>query len=72
MSKDTVTLSPEEYLLEVANAQGIACTSVSDGFVLLFTRKIVEGIIARMGESKQDKAVVFIKRHDLSPPEKMD
>ena len=68
----TIAKTPEEFLLEVANAEGIACSTVTDGHVLIFTRKILMGMLAKMDETDADRTIVFVKRHDFPPPDKAD
>jgi len=63
----TIAKSPEEYLLELADAEGIACSTVADGHVLIFTRRIVENMLAKMNESNAERTIVFVKRHDFNP-----
>lgn len=59
------TDDPAEYLIEAANREGIACASVSDGHVLIFTKKHLENVLATMAQSGQEKCIVFVKRQEF-------
>lgn len=51
-----------DYLLELADRDGIAVTSVTDGHVFVLTRKHVQGILKMMDDKVTDRAVIFVKR----------
>lgn len=55
-----------EYLVELAKAQGIACATVKDGHVLVFTKAHLEMLLAAMAEKQQDKCIVFVKRPEFN------
>ena len=52
-----------EFLLANADINGVACATVKDGHVLVFTEAALQGLLARVGADK--KLVVFIKRPDM-------
>lgn len=54
-----------EFLLELAEKTGVACSTVKDGHVLIFTKKHLEGLLATINESGQDKCIVLVKRPDF-------
>ncbi len=49
-----------EYLKALADVQGVACASVTDGHVLIFKKWKLEEILKAIGE--KDQAVVFVQR----------
>lgn len=51
-----------DYLMELAEQQGVACTSVTDGHILVFTKRQIEAILFKINETNQDKCVVFVQR----------
>lgn len=52
-----------EFLIEMCNRSGVACSSVKDGQVFLFKRSVLEKIIA----NNLDKELIsiFVKRPDV-------
>lgn len=52
-----------EFLLEQAKATGVACSTVKDGHVLVFTRKHLQHILSSMND--QNEVIVFVKRPDF-------
>ena len=52
-----------EYLSKVLDAQGVACSTVSDGHVLMFKRSTLQGLLDKHPEN--DKFVIFVKRQDF-------
>ena len=54
-----------DFLLELAEKTGIACSTVKDGHVLIFTKNHLEGLLKAINDSGQDKCVVFVKRPDF-------
>lgn len=56
-----------EYLMEMAKHQGgVACATVKDGHVLVFSRQALEGLLAQCEAKQSDKVVVFVKRADMA------
>jgi len=53
------------YLLEAAEKQGIACSTVKDGHVFVLTKLHLLAILSAMDEKKTDKAVLFVKKPGL-------
>jgi len=51
-----------ESLMNDAEENGVACRSVDDGHILVFTKRQVEAILSKMIETDQEKCVVFIKK----------
>lgn len=53
-----------EYMVEVARKMGVACATVSDGHVLIFTREKIQEILA----ASEEKGIVIIhvKRPDFN------
>ena len=59
--------NPGEFLLEMAKAQGgVACATVSDGHVLVFSKQALMNLLAQASESGKDQVVVFVKRADMN------
>jgi hypothetical protein len=54
-----------DFLMELADKTGVACSTVKDGHVLIFTKKHLEGLLEKINESGQDKCVVFVQRPDF-------
>lgn len=54
-----------EYLLELADKTGVACSSVKDGHILIFTKSHLEQLLQKVVESGQNNCVVFVKRPDF-------
>lgn len=52
-----------DFLNELAERNGVACSTVSDGHVLVFTEKALESLLERAREN--GKVVVFVKRNDM-------
>ncbi len=62
-----VETNPAEFLLELAKLQGgVACATVKDGHVLIFTKQALMGLLAQCNDGGKDKVVVFVKRPDMS------
>jgi hypothetical protein len=59
MADDTKTAA--DRLLAAAEKDGIAVHVVKDGHVLVFTKQHLLGILAKMEESGQGKAIVYVK-----------
>jgi hypothetical protein len=55
-----------EYLLEVADTQGVSVSSVRDGHVFVFTKSHLEGMLRPIEANGSDRCVVFVKRHDFT------
>lgn len=66
MKSDSIKSDPADHLVALARAQGVACSTVKDGHVIVFTRKILESLIQKVDESGKDTCLVFIKRPDFS------
>lgn len=55
-----------EYLLEMARLNGgIACATVRDGHILIFSKQSLMELVAKAEEAGKDHAVVFVKRNDM-------
>jgi hypothetical protein len=51
------------YLLEMAKTQGgVACATVEDGHVLLFTEAAIEHVLKMCKEGGKGQIAVFVKR----------
>lgn len=57
---------PTEFLLKIAELNGVACATVKDGHVLIFTRSKLVDVLARIDANGNDKAIIFIKRPDFN------
>lgn len=57
------TDNESEFLLAMAEKNGVACATVSDGHVLVFKRSALEKILAQT-EGK-DVLTIFIKRPEM-------
>lgn len=53
-------LGPED-LLEIADKDGVAVSSVSDGFILVFTKRQLEMTLKAITDKGQEKCVIFVK-----------
>jgi len=51
-----------EHMLQQAEDDGIAVTSVTDRHMFIFTKRHVEGLLKTMADSGNDKCMVFVKR----------
>lgn len=51
-----------EFFTEIAERNGVACSTVTDGHVLLFDRAFMQKII---NQNDEDKIMIFIKRPDF-------
>ena len=59
--------NPTEFLLEMAKLQGgVACATVADGHVLVFSKKVLHELIMQADNAGKDQVVVFVKRQDPS------
>ena len=59
---------PGSYLAEMAKHQGgVACATVKDGHILLFSKEALQRLIAQCDEKGSDKVIVFVKRADMAP-----
>lgn len=47
--------------IELADKTGVAVVKVKDGHVLVFTKGHIEGMLAEMTKSGQEKCLVFVK-----------
>lgn len=54
-----------EFMMELADRTGVACATVKDGHVLVFTKAQLEQLVAKAGEAKDSKVVIFVKRPDF-------
>ncbi len=54
-----------DFLMELADKIGVACSTVKDGHVLIFTKSHLEGLLKAVTDSGQEKCVVFVKRPDF-------
>lgn len=62
----SVKVEGPEYLVELATRQGVACATVKDGHVLVFTKKHLELVLAQLTEKGQDKCIIFVQRPEFS------
>jgi len=51
--------------MELADKTGVACSTVKDGHVLVFTKSHLEQLLQKVVESGQDKCIVFVKRSEF-------
>lgn len=66
--KPTKTDNEAEYLMEMAKANGgVACATVRDGHVLVFSKESLMNLLAQCSESGKDQVIVFVKRADMMP-----
>lgn len=56
--------SGAEFLLELAEREGVACSSVKDGHVLIFMKAKLQAMLAEIEAKQADRAIVFVKRPD--------
>ena len=59
--------SGAEFLLEMAKHQGgVACATVKDGHVLVFSKQALMNLLATCSEQGKEQVIVFVKRTDMS------
>jgi hypothetical protein len=61
----TIKSTETEYMWELARTQGVACSTVSDGHVIILSKQTLMNLLARASESKEGACVLFIKRPDM-------
>jgi hypothetical protein len=54
-------VGPED-LIELADKTGVAISSVKDGYVMVFTKKHIEGILQQLVSSGQEKCIVLVRQ----------
>jgi len=59
----TKETDPIEYLNKLVDAQGVACSTVSDGHVLIFTRTFLRDLVEKNAD--KEKLVIFVKRPEF-------
>lgn len=65
MSKEENNKNSTEFLLEMAKNQGgVACATVKDGHVLIFTRQTLLNLVEKCNQNDSEQIVVFVKKHD--------
>jgi hypothetical protein len=52
-----------EFLIKTLEAQGVACSTVKDGHVLMFKRSVLQNMLD--SHPDQDEFVIFVKRPDF-------
>lgn len=52
-----------EFFDEVVETQGVACSTVSDGYVLMFKREFLQSLLDKYIE--QDRLILFVKRPEF-------
>lgn len=57
------TSDPAEYLLDIVHTNGVACSTVKDGHVLVFKREKLLQILDQTGDS--EILTIFIQRPDM-------
>lgn len=50
-----------EYIATLTEKQGVAVASVSDGWVMVFTRSKLQSMLDTIDSSESDKLAIFIK-----------
>lgn len=65
MSDDS---NEHDWINKIADVQGVACLTVSDGHVLLFKRSCLQSIMDQNPD--KEKILIFIKRPDFKIPNK--
>lgn len=56
-----------EYMLEMSKHQGgVACATVKDGHVLIFTKNALENLLHQAAENEKQQVIVFVKRNDMN------
>lgn len=55
-----------DYLLEVADKQGVSVSSVKDGHVFVFTKSHLEGMLRSIEAKGGDRCIVFVKQQDFT------
>lgn len=53
------------FLLKSAEISGVACSTVSDGHVLVFTRQALVDLLDKAAANNDEKIVIFLKRPDF-------
>ena len=55
-----------DHLIDLAERDGVAVTSVTDRHVLVFMKSHLVKMLAQLDEKGSDRCVVFVKRPDLA------
>lgn len=55
-----------DFMIKLADVEGIACSTVSNGHILVFKKTHLEGILKHITDKGSDKAIVFVKRPDFN------
>ena len=54
-----------QLLLDIADKEGVAVSTVANGHILVFTVKQLNALIAAAQDAETDKVTVFVKRNDF-------
>jgi len=54
-----------DFLIDAAEKEGVACSTVSDGHVLVFKKSCLESLLKMMADKGTDSCVVFVKRQEF-------
>ena len=52
-----------EFFQTLVETQGVACSTVSDGHVLMFKRSFLQAMLDKNAD--QEKFIIFVKRPDF-------
>ena len=52
-----------EFFQALVETQGVACTTVSDGHVLMFKRSFLQAMLDK--DADKEKFIIFVKRPDF-------
>lgn len=56
---------PADFMFELVKKSGVACTTVSDGHVILIAKDRLKELLASVEAQGSEHCVIFIKRNDL-------
>jgi len=66
-SKKTDPVDAVKFIMEMAKHQnGVACSKVDDGYIIVFSKEMLENLLKQTEEKNTDKIVVFIKQSEHS------
>ena len=58
--------NPTDFLLEMAKHQGgVACATVQDGHVLIFSKQALTRLLEQATLNDKGQIIVFVKRNDF-------
>lgn len=59
MSSDEI-----DFLMKMCESQGVGCSTVKDGHVLVFKRSFLKELVSK--HEDQENLIIFVKRQDFN------